>query len=355
MRGQEMKIYVFPADLAGCGYLRMIWPAEALKARGHDIEIVSPKSRNSYLNAGLDSSGKVASVDVPADADVIVLQRVTNKYVVQAIPLIRKKGIAVVVDIDDDLSAIDPNNPAFAAMHPKYGVNADHNWKNCEIACDNASWVQVSTPALLERYARHGRGSVVYNCIPSAWLQMSRLDSPHISWAGSLHSHPGDLDVVGIGVANVLSDSVRYRAVGPVEGVQQALRLPYEPAATGPLELTTGAWAAGLQTIGVGIAPLADNRFNAGKSWLKPLEYSALGVPWVASPRVEYKRLHSLGAGLLADKPKKWMQHLRALTQSAEMRNEHSMMNRAVASQWTLELRCEQWLEAWESGYKAER
>ncbi len=34
----------------------------------------------------------------------------------------------------------------------------------------------------------------------------------------------------------------------------------------------------------VGIAPLVDRPFNRSKSWIKGLEYSAFGLPFVASP-----------------------------------------------------------------------
>src|SRR5690606_28606720 len=49
--GGEMKIYVYPADEYGCGYYRLIWPAQALQAQGHDIQIVMPKQRGFSLHA----------------------------------------------------------------------------------------------------------------------------------------------------------------------------------------------------------------------------------------------------------------------------------------------------------------
>lgn len=360
-----MKVYVYPADETGCGYYRLIWPAQALRQRGHDIQIVWPKQRAASLAATMNASGEMIDVRVPPDADVIVMQRITHRHLVTAINLIRRKGIAVVIDIDDDLACINPNNPAFSAMHPVFGHNKDHNWQNTHLACEAASWVQVSTPALLERYAPHGRGTVVYNCVPQRYLEIPRADSTTIGWGGSVHSHPDDLHVVGVGVSAVLTESVQYRAIGPVAGVQDALRLPYEPESTGPLPLVGAretdescpafrSWQEGLASLGVGIAPLADTRFNRGKSWLKVLEYSALGVPWVASPRAEYTRLHNEGAGLLAAKPKQWTQQLRRLTTDTSLRHEMSAAGREVAARWTIEGRADEWWTAWSAAYDVE-
>ena len=53
--------------------------------------------------------------------------------------------------------------------------------------------------------------------------------------------------------------------------------------------------------LGIGVAPLADTKFNAAKSWLKMAEMAALGVPCVVSPRAEYMRLHEQWIGSLAE------------------------------------------------------
>ncbi len=64
-----MRTYVFPADMTGCGFYRMIWPAEALIGRGHDVTIVAPKDRDNMMQAQL-RNGVVSNVKIPKDADV---------------------------------------------------------------------------------------------------------------------------------------------------------------------------------------------------------------------------------------------------------------------------------------------
>jgi hypothetical protein len=109
-----------------------------------------------------------------------------------------------------------------------------------------------------------------------------------------------------------------------------------------------------LARIGIGITPLADTAFSAAKSWLKPLELSACGVPWVASPRVEYRRLHQLGAGLLADKPNDWYRKVKLLAGSEAARAELSAAGRAVAQGLRLETHAWEHLEAWERARQIE-
>ena len=348
-----MKVYVYPADEAGCGYYRLIWPAQSLIDQGCDVQIVMPKQRNSSLRGMLNQANELVDIKIPSDADVIVLQRITHRHLVSAIDIIRRKGVAVVIDIDDDLAAIHPANPAFLAMHPKNGASPDHNWRNTQLACEKASAVAVSTDALLARYAPHGRGAVLRNQVPARYLDIPHTDSTVIGWGGSVHSHPDDLQTVGVGVEQVMGEAT-FRVVGPGTNVQRVLRLSEEPEATGVREMHQ-EWPEALAQLGIGIAPLADTRFNAAKSWLKPLEYMALGVPWVASPRVEYKRLHDMGVGLLADKPKHWASQLRKLIRDPELRADMSAQGRELAAKMTIESNAWRWWDLWTEAYELDR
>lgn len=349
-----MTTYVYPADEHGCGYHRLIWPAQQLRAGGHDVRIVMPKDRNAAFRGALDDGGNLTDVTVPPDADVVVLQRITHRHIVDAIHILRGRGTTVVIDMDDDLASIDPRNPAFIQMHPTHGTHKDHSWQNAQRACEAASYVTVSTDALLRIYAPHGRGQVLRNCVPGRYLGIPRVDSDVIGWAGSLHSHPDDLQVVGTAVAQVVREAgTRFHVVGDGVGVRAALRLDEEPVAAGPQDPHVG-WPAEIAKIGVGITPLAPTRFNTSKSWLKPLEFAALGVPCVMSPAPEYSLFSEQGAGWLASKPKQWRSHLRALVSSADLRAELSAAGREVAARWTVEGNAWRWADAWDAARKVD-
>lgn len=348
-----MRTYVYPADEFGCGYHRLIWPAEKLRRDGHDVIIVRPRDRNAAFQGSLDAQGKLSDVRIPPDADVVVLQRITHKHLVDAIDILRRRGVAVVIDMDDDLAAVNPNNPAFAAMHPVHGASRDHNWQYAQRACEAASYVTVSTDALLPRYAPHGRGEVLYNCVPARYLDVPRVDSTVVGWAGSTHSHPDDLQVAGTALAQLARENGPFHVVGDGVGVRSALLLDHEPTVTGPQDPLTG-WPREIARLGVGVAPLATTKFNAAKSWLKPLEYAALGVPCVMSPSPEYARLNEQGVGRLASKPKQWLRHLRALIADPQLRESLSVAGRDVASRWTVERNAVRWADAWEKAYAVE-
>jgi hypothetical protein len=343
-----MKAYVYPADTYGCGHYRLIWPAQALRAQGHDVEIVMPKQRGNSLHAEVDDDGNVMRAHWPADADVIVLQRITHRQLVQAVKLMTRE-IAVVIDMDDDLAAIDPNNPAWKAMHPTHGYSPLHSWLNTQAACDAATLVTVSTDALLPRYARHGRGVVLRNRVPERYLKIEHTDSGVLGWGGALHVHPSDVQVMGPTIATLTASGEQFRVVGPRDGVARALGCSEDAVeSTGTRDLQT-EWPEALATLGVGVAPLANTRFNRSKSWLKVLEYSALGVPWIASPRDEYRRAHAESeAGLLAERPKHWLRAARELLHSEARRCELSAAGRAWAARNTIEGHAWRWAEVWE-------
>lgn len=345
------KIYVYPADVYGCGYYRLIWPAQELIKQGYDVTLVMPSERNNL--AAEIQHDKLVNVRFPEDADILVMQRVTHKYLTDAIPMIRSRGCSVVVDMDDDMSNIHPHNPAWINFHPKtYGVLdnkvvAEHNWGNALRACESASLVTLSANALIQRYAKHGRGVVLRNCVPTSYLDIPHEDSNVIGWGGSLASHPDDLGVMGMSITRLQREGVPFKIVGDPGRVQKYLLLDEEPLSTGIVDIDE--WPKALSTLGIGVTPLYDSVFNASKSWLKPLEYAALGVPMVLSPRAEYKRFQKeLGVGLLAKNGSSdWYRKLRRLTDSPSLRQEMSARGRIAASYWTYEARAKDWADAW--------
>jgi len=331
---------------------RLVLPAQALQALGHDIVIKPPSEREGLGGFVDEATGRLVDVTVPEDADVIVLQRLTLREMAQAVPLIRAKGVAVVVDMDDDLSSIHPKHAAHEKYQPRPGSR--HNWKNAEAACHAATMVTTSTPALQKVYAPHGRGVVLRNCVPAAYLDIPRQDSEVIGWAGSVHSHPEDLREMGTAVRRLVSQGHRFRIVGPPYGITRELDLDVMPETTGNVAFKD--WPAAVAGLGVGIAPLADSVFNRAKSELKILEYSATGVPWVASPRAEYAAFHErTGVGLLAGKPQHWFSRLRELATHPALRAEMSEAGRAAAATQTVEANAWRWLEIWQQAYQFER
>ncbi len=346
-----MRVLICPADRGGCGSYRMIWPAEALAGQGHDVRILPEGDTLTRGYYGADD--ELLDIDTP-DADVIVLQRVLSEHLLALIPRLQAKGIAVVVEVDDDFTCIDPKNVAYANSQPE--TSPKSNYLNLLAACDLADLVTVSTPALARRFAPHGRVAVLENCVPERYLAehgarfLSGRDwqigqKVRVGWSGSTKTHPGDLNVTSGAVQRILRGTAQFSVVGTADGVQEALGLAKPPTKTGWVSLKKYPRAVAM--LDVGIVPLKASAFNRAKSWLKGLEMAACGVPFVASATPEYERLANLGAGLLADRPKLWEKHLLRLTTDYGCRRDLAMRGREVAKAWTVERNAPRWLAAW--------
>jgi glycosyltransferase involved in cell wall biosynthesis len=349
-----MRIYVYPGDRSGCGLYRLIWPAEEMAARGHDVHIKMPHERN--LSAVVDQSQRrVISVNIPDDADVMVFQRLTNIYMARAIPFIIAAGVAVVVDQDDDLARVNPTNPAYKAMHPsniKTG-RSDHSWEAAQDACDSATLVTVSAPALLKRYATVTPGMVLRNMIPAHYLDVNSDERELIGWPAIIASHANDATRLGGSIARLINEGYRFATIGDPKGIAGALRLSANKSFTafGPKPIEE--WPETLAQLGVGLAPLDyTTEFNQSKSWLKPLELAACGVPVVMSPGREYLEINKLGVGVTADKPNDFYTTIKRLLKDRVEYDELKARGREVARGLTIPGNVNQWVEAWEYAYK---
>lgn len=365
-----MKVICYPADNYGCGHHRIIWPATYLREAGYDVEVVTPDKRSVSLQF---DKGRLVHVDIDPSVDVVVFQRTTDFRIVQAVHWLREHGFTVVIDVDDDLAAIHPANPAFTFLNPHRAEHEvrdlirtkqlnpqrapmvlsslqkqyTHSWEHLARACREASLVTFSTPALRTRYGRPERQAVVRNYLADHYYEVDHTDSDLLGWPAALHSHPNDPAVLGNSVRRLVQqDGARFLTIGDNDGVAAAFGLTEEPEHVE--SASPQLWPAVISQLGVGIVPLADTRFNTGKSWLKGLELSAVGVPWVGSPRAEYHELHRLGAGLLAKDQRDWQKLLYRLLHSPDYRAELAGRGRETAEKLRLRDHAELWWLAWE-------
>jgi glycosyltransferase involved in cell wall biosynthesis len=102
----------------------------------------------------------------------------------------------------------------------------------------------------------------------------------------------------------------------------------------------------------VGIVPLHESTFNAAKSWLKGLEYAALGIPFVASELPEYERLahvHGIGT-VVPPRARNWRRALNRLMSDPDQTAMLGTQYRArVVQDLTIETNAWRWAEAWQT------
>lgn len=318
-----MKVRYSPADEGGCGHYRLIWPAQHLASLGHDVARATP--------------------NVEDGTDVIVIQRPLRRtWHEDVIPTLQAHGVAVVVEIDDDFHAIDPENQAWRSCNPRY--SPDSNYQHLGRAAALADLVTVTTPALAARYGSHGRVTVIPNYVPALYLDVkpTRTGPKRLGWTGTPRTHPGDLEQARAGVRAALEPALgwEFRAIGSPD----TLRVLGLPGDVTPWQPTMSAYARAYAELSAAIVPLKPSQFNEGKSWLKGLEAAALGVPFVASSTGPYR---SLGAGLIADKPRDWARALTSILEDDAFRQEVTDIGRATAAGLTVEGNSWQWIEAW--------
>lgn len=318
------KVLLLAADNGGCAYYRLRLPAQH---SAHDTTVTTE------LVVGRDMTGQVR--DVKTDADTVVLQRIARPWQLDVIRLLHARGQRVIVDMDDDFTCLHPSNPA------RQAGGAEIMAESCRIA----DHVTVTTPALAERYAPHGRVTVLPNYVPSAYLLHRTVKDRTVGWSGSVHTHPDDLEVTRGAVGRTVSD---FHVIGTGVGVRQALSLPSEPSSTGwvPLE----DYPLELGRLRIGIVPLTGTAFNRAKSALKMLEMAATGSVPIVSPTPDNLRLHADGVGLVARRPRDWQRHLEALLNDEGLRLDMvDHARKVIAERHTIEANVWKWDEVWTS------
>lgn len=342
-----MRVVVHPADQNGCGAYRMIFPARALIDQGYDVDLRYDYTYRALWQPRAFGPDQIVGLADQVDADVVVLQRPLQRTRYELIAALQAQGIAVVVECDDDFHSIHRLNPAWRGSNPF--ADPEHNRDWLKRACEVADLVTVSTPALAERYGAHGRVRVLPNCVPESYLSIERPehDGVVVGWSGSVATHPKDLQQTGGGVARAVRETgARFEVVGTGKGVKAALGLDVEPDATGWVPIDE--YPKALAGFDVGIVPLLPDAFNVGgKSALKGLEFSAVGAPFVCTPTDDYRRLHGLGAGILAETPDDWHREVTRLVENDAWRSDCADRFKAVAATQTIESHAWRWMESW--------
>lgn len=368
-----INVLTLYADLSGCGDYRVRFPAKAVNARSDELGVRVEVADHLPADAVAEGTRyRIRRVDVPPHVDVVSFQRPTRAVMYGAIMWLRRHrpDVAVVVELDDDLAAIPYGNQAYRAIHPSQNLRENTHWLVRSIY--NAHALTVSTPTLAGIY---GTGAVptfvIRNAVPSDMLyQPSRAIDRHerendhdrvVGWAGSISTHPGDLDVMNGALADVVGVDrtdgrrVTFRNVGPRDGLSDALSLRDDDIeATGWVKPWT--YRVGLSELDVGVVPLADNRFNRGKSALKVLEMAAAGVPVVASANPEHKALQRDGMPLwlVKNRRRDWVRAVRSLLDldCDELRDLALAQRDAVRQKHTIDVRAEDWATAWKTAAK---
>lgn len=373
-----IKVMASYADQSGCGDYRVRFPAAAVNASDLGVSVQTVGSFNCDATFQ-DNRYHIRHVAIPGDVSVVSVQRPMSAAMAGLVAWLkaRRPDIGVVVELDDDLLALNANHMSFAGLQASANAAENIQWLRKTVAL--ADVVTVSTPELAKTYGGPMRPAfIIRNGVPAAMLkQPSRtidrrgrgansgihVGDRIIGWAGAVGTHPGDLDVTSGALADIIGDgpraaSVVFRNVGPKDGVAKGLGLDEEQVEASGW-LSPELYRLALGELDIGIVPLADNKFNRSKSALKALEMGAVGVPVVASSLPEFEELSKTGMPiwLAKDRRRHWSGALnRALSMSdGELRELGQSTREYVRRNATVEIRAKKWADAWKTAAQIAR
>lgn len=286
------------------------------------------------------------------DVDIVYLQRLMHDTLPEHINLARKTDQIIVNDLDDWYWGLSTNNAAYLASHPK--TNPNENIRHYKSVLNASTTITVSTPYLRDRLtqmiAKCPPIEVLQNTVDVARFQSDTItetrrenrqslgeNRPIVGWVGSTEHRSGDLEVLR-GIMKPMHDSgllrvqhsgyhVGSRSVADVWGITET-DMVLVPASE-PEDYPN------ILTMDIGLAPLSRVPFNFAKSDIKLLEYSAVGIPWVASDAPAYEALQKVwGLGRIAKKNKAvyWKKHITELLDPVRRQEEGVALQEAVWS-----------------------
>lgn len=261
-------------------------------------------------------------------ADVIVFQRIETRHALAAFYAMKDQfpDKPILSEIDDDIFDVAPYNPASWCLKPGSDLTS--------FAVDqfkNSDGMIVSTPYLKEVYSEFNDHIYV---VPNS-IDLKRWDAAprkkkggiRVGWIGS-GSHSEDLKILETVIDPILQRNKDVKFVFASYFGQDKERVPEFLKNRRRVEIVSKwspilkypAYVASLG-LDIGLTPLIDNKFNRGKSNLRWLEYSALGIPSVCSNVDHFTRTIRHGVdGYLANHPADFINCVDAMVKDQKLR-----------------------------------
>ena len=160
--------------------------------------------------------------------------------------------------------------------------------------------------------------------LPNSAPQISQQVSPppasplRIGWTGAPWTRPADLALLRPLAQWIAArpNELQLVHVGHGEGrLSLAVALGLKPAQVEAKPLQGHGSYLQQLNFHIGLAPLSSSSFNHYKSAIKVIEYSALGIPWLASDAEPYRDLcrRWQWPGRLCSRPHDWIEQLQPL------------------------------------------
>lgn len=321
---KQKKILFIARDTGGCGFFRCEQPAKFLKRMGFAdaIHVLQKPTEQELM-----------------EADLVIMQNTGSVEAAILMNFMINHKIPFLTEYDDFIQHVSPHNAGgYGAWNP--GTLFVH--RSMEMS-KKAVGMTVSTKQLAREYFPYNNNIFV---IPN-YLDKEKWDVPitkrnddkiRIGWAGG-NAHADDLKMISKVIQKIVKEykgKVVFETMGmtanELNGVFPMKATPSESCSSCgfegtmhhfpgedienyPLVLATRGWD-------IALAPVISNSFGNCKSNLKLMEYSALGIPVVASPIIPYKEASSEGANVIfAETFEEWYNAIKDLIENPDKRS----------------------------------
>ncbi len=337
----RLRVAMFPATENACGYYRMAMPSRELNKQSSDSIVVKTFAK--------------LTPEVLRWADVIVIQEMQSA---QALSFIERFAFdrILVSEQDDNLMETPPSNPWYNRFNQVADTMAvymrwlrmvdahqfstrplEEYWKEYR---DPIGWKMEQPSAVLENSVRESE-------VLTTRRATHTHESPILGWAGG-NNHLEDLPMLNEPIAELQSErKILWRMLGwdgwyqnvnignALPDVETDLYLPpcRPEAFTRMLERLD---------LDLGLAPLADTVFNASRSNIKLLSYTAAGISVVASDVAPYRDFP--GVLTVSNDREEWKQVISMLMDDQTARDAMLFDARTeLLENYTIEKRAAKW------------
>ena len=335
-----------PIEPNGCAWYRCELPRRELLKYDWQSFIGTPQYHQEHGFGLIDLHDNTATFGY----DIVVLKLIMLKQVVDLLESKDRKKQKVVVDIDDFYEGLTEHNLAWKNTDPETNEtsNREHYWRIIELA----DYLTVSTPFLYDFYTKEkGKKNVflIRNGIDAdRWHKRNDHSRylPTFGWVGATPWRSLDLEQMQPFFGKFMEENrlpfhhsghINGHSVVPRLGLSETTKFTHEP------RKVISQYPQMFKKIDVGIVPLNNIPFNHAKSGIKGLEYTAAGVPFIASYSPEYEYLYGQGIGLMARNEDEWMTHLNHMLDPRNRKAEIEKSYENVKSLHSMEVRGKEW------------
>lgn len=257
-------------------------------------------------------------------------------------------GTVMSADCDDDIWHLDKASPNWHDMTAEQLSGEERTLRLADL-------VTTTTRPLAKILSKFNENVVIIpNYVPGQLLTAKRtanIENPRliVGWTGSW-SHVGDLQTIDSVLQRYSYEfpDVDLHSVGMNFG--DLLGMPN----VRHTEWDANVWQYYCNLdFDIGLAPLAYTRFNRSKSWIKAVEYMALGIPIIATDIEPYRDIVQHGVtGFLCKEKRHWLTALRRLTTDEELRRKMSHAAKEAAKDYIIENNWQKWEETYLAAFE---